>query len=229
VADQEDVDPTNESTPSAAEPILGHEGGDRAGGYTSPDDSRPQSSGSSLYRPESTDPADFEPAEDRPGEDHLLEEDFAADAPPIHQRADDEFADDERADNQLADDELPDDGRAEDDPPRSGDPDGELVAVGAPSNKRSAGRNEAAADRALARSKKEKATPPQKVVPTKEKRTGPVTFLKESAGELRKVVYPTGQQLLNYFVVVLIFVLFIIAIVSLLDLAFGAATLKIFS
>lgn len=61
------------------------------------------------------------------------------------------------------------------------------------------------------------------------KRTGPVTFVKESVGELRKVVYPTGPQLLNYFVVVLIFVLFIIAIVSVLDLAFGWAILKIFS
>jgi preprotein translocase subunit SecE len=61
------------------------------------------------------------------------------------------------------------------------------------------------------------------------KRTGPITFSKESIGELRKVVYPTGPQLLNYFVVVLIFVLFIIAIVSVLDLAFGWAILKIFS
>ena len=61
------------------------------------------------------------------------------------------------------------------------------------------------------------------------KRTGPVTFVKESVGELRKVVYPTGPQLLNYFVVVLIFVLFIIAFVSVLDLAFGWAILKVFS
>ena len=33
----------------------------------------------------------------------------------------------------------------------------------------------------------------------------------ESIGELRKVVYPTGQQVLQYFVVVLVFVLFVIA------------------
>ena len=61
------------------------------------------------------------------------------------------------------------------------------------------------------------------------KRTGPVTFVRESVGELRKVVYPTGQQLVNYFVVVLIFVLFIIAYVSLLDLGFGAAMFRIFA
>jgi preprotein translocase subunit SecE len=61
------------------------------------------------------------------------------------------------------------------------------------------------------------------------KRTSPVSFVQESVGELRKVVYPTGQQLLNYFVVVLIFVLFIIAYVSLLDLGFGAAMFEIFA
>jgi preprotein translocase subunit SecE len=65
--------------------------------------------------------------------------------------------------------------------------------------------------------------------PAKPTRTGPVTFVRESVGELRKVVYPTGQQLLNYFVVVLVFVLFVIAYVSLLDLGLGAAVFKVFS
>jgi preprotein translocase subunit SecE len=65
--------------------------------------------------------------------------------------------------------------------------------------------------------------------PVKVERTGPVKFVRESVGELRKVVYPTGQQLINYFIVVLVFVLFIIAYVSLLDLGLGAAIFKIFS
>ena len=43
------------------------------------------------------------------------------------------------------------------------------------------------------------------------------------------MVYPTGQQLINYFVVVLVFVLFVIAYVSLLDLGFGAAIFRIFA
>lgn len=60
-----------------------------------------------------------------------------------------------------------------------------------------------------------------------EKRTGPVTFVKQSIGELRKVVWPTGAQLSQYFVVVLIFVLFMIALVSLLDFGFGWALLKL--
>ena len=75
-----------------------------------------------------------------------------------------------------------------------------------------------------------KGTPTAKrdVEPTEE-RTTPVAFVQQSVGELRKVVYPTGQQLGNYFVVVLVFVLFIIALVSLLDLAIGKLVFAIFS
>jgi len=63
----------------------------------------------------------------------------------------------------------------------------------------------------------------------KQERTTPVKFVRQSIAELRKVVYPTGQQLINYFVVVLVFVLFVIAYVSLLDLGLGWAIFKIFS
>jgi preprotein translocase subunit SecE len=73
------------------------------------------------------------------------------------------------------------------------------------------------------------AATPSRNRPAKQGRTGPVTFVKESVGELRKVVYPTGQQLLNYFVVVLVFVLFVIAYVSLLDLGMGWAIFRVFS
>ena len=59
-----------------------------------------------------------------------------------------------------------------------------------------------------------------------EQRTGPVTFVKQSISELRKVVWPTGTQLTQYFVVVLIFVIFMIALVSTLDFAFGWLLLK---
>jgi preprotein translocase subunit SecE len=102
--------------------------------------------------------------------------------------------------------------------------DGELVAVGAPAERSTV------KSRGSSRvEKKGRATPKQRPSARTGGRTSPVTFVKESVGELRKVVYPTGQQLANYFVVVLIFVLFIIAIVSLLDLAFGWAILKVFS
>ncbi len=114
----------------------------------------------------------------------------------------------------------------------SDDPDDkQLVAVGAGGRAQQA---DAGADAGVVasrdkREKKVKATAKQKQVAEQERRTGPITFLRESISELQKVVYPTGQQLVNYFVVVLIFVLFIIAIVSVLDFAFGKAILAVFS
>ena len=72
-------------------------------------------------------------------------------------------------------------------------------------------------------------TPARDRRPEKARRTSPAGFVKESVGELRKVVYPTGQQLLNYFVVVLVFVLFVIAYVSLLDLGMGWAIFRVFA
>lgn len=60
------------------------------------------------------------------------------------------------------------------------------------------------------------------------KRTGPVTFTKQSVAELRKVKWPTGEELGQYFAVVLVFVLLIIAYVSGLDVLFGWVILKLF-
>ena len=59
-------------------------------------------------------------------------------------------------------------------------------------------------------------------------RTSPVTFYRQVVAELRKVVWPSQQQLVTYFLVVMVFVLFMIAIVSLLDLAFGKAVFAVF-
>ena len=53
-------------------------------------------------------------------------------------------------------------------------------------------------------------------------------FYRQVVAELRKVVWPTRKQLSTYFMVVLTFVVFVIAIVSVLDLAFGWAMFKIF-
>jgi preprotein translocase subunit SecE len=54
-------------------------------------------------------------------------------------------------------------------------------------------------------------------------------FVRQVVAELRKVVYPTREQLLTYTAVVLVFVAIMIAIVSVLDLAFGWAIFKIFA
>lgn len=63
---------------------------------------------------------------------------------------------------------------------------------------------------------------------TETRRTGPGQFVKESVAELGKVVWPTSSMVGQYFAVVLVFVTFIIALVSLLDLGFGWALLKLF-
>lgn len=65
-------------------------------------------------------------------------------------------------------------------------------------------------------------------VQTRSKRTTPAAFVGQSADELRKVIWPTGAQLAQYFVVVLVFVLFIVAYVGLLDPAFGWVLLRVF-
>ena len=62
----------------------------------------------------------------------------------------------------------------------------------------------------------------------KSERTSPVTFYRQVVAELRKVVWPSQQQLVTYFIVVMAFVLVMIAIVSVLDLAFGKAVFAVF-
>jgi preprotein translocase subunit SecE len=62
-----------------------------------------------------------------------------------------------------------------------------------------------------------------------EKRTSPVTFYRQVVAELRKVVWPTQEQLVTYFLVTMVFVLFFMAFVSLLDLGFGKLAFEIFT
>ncbi|NYG53713.1 preprotein translocase subunit SecE [Nocardioides perillae] len=63
----------------------------------------------------------------------------------------------------------------------------------------------------------------------KDDRTGPVTFYKQVVAELRKVVYPTREQLVTYFIVVMVFVVVMMAIVAGLDLGFGQLVFEIFT
>ncbi len=63
---------------------------------------------------------------------------------------------------------------------------------------------------------------------SRDKRTSPTTFYRQVVAELRKVVWPTQQQLITYFIVVLVFVLAVMTLVSLLDLGFGRAMFAIF-
>ena len=59
-------------------------------------------------------------------------------------------------------------------------------------------------------------------------RTSPVTFYRQVVAELRKVVWPSQQQLVTYLIVVIVFVVAMIAYVSLLDLGFGKAVFALF-
>ena len=51
--------------------------------------------------------------------------------------------------------------------------------------------------------------------------SNPATFVRQSASEIKKVVWPTWSELRVLFLAVLIFVLFMIAFVGALDLLFG--------
>jgi preprotein translocase subunit SecE len=64
---------------------------------------------------------------------------------------------------------------------------------------------------------------------TSGKRTSPITFYHQVIAELRKVVWPTRPQVVNYFWVVLVFVLVMMAIVAGLDYGFGKAAFWIFA
>lgn len=54
-------------------------------------------------------------------------------------------------------------------------------------------------------------------------------FFRQVVDEMKKVVYPTREELWRYFLVVIVFVAIIMAAVGLMDLGFGALTDLIFS
>ncbi|RRD50360.1 preprotein translocase subunit SecE [Arachnia propionica] len=60
------------------------------------------------------------------------------------------------------------------------------------------------------------------------KAKNPAQFTRQSVGELKKVVWPTWNELTTLFTVVLVFVLFMVFYVGVLDAAFGWALLKLF-
>ncbi|GAB2815644.1 preprotein translocase subunit SecE [Actinocorallia aurea] len=65
--------------------------------------------------------------------------------------------------------------------------------------------------------------------PAKRKRTGPALFIRQVIGELRKVIWPTRKELINYTIVSLVFVLVMIGIVSLLDWGLQEAIFALFA
>ena len=61
------------------------------------------------------------------------------------------------------------------------------------------------------------------------KRTSIPTFYRQVVAELRKVVYPTQEQLVTYFIVVMVFVMVMMALVAALDLGFGKLAFAMFT
>ncbi|WP_194793236.1 preprotein translocase subunit SecE [Raineyella fluvialis] len=65
-------------------------------------------------------------------------------------------------------------------------------------------------------------------LPPYEQKSGPVAFVGQSVDELKKVTWPTGQEMGGSFIAVLLFVAFIMVFVSLLDTGLGWVVLKVF-
>jgi preprotein translocase subunit SecE len=55
-----------------------------------------------------------------------------------------------------------------------------------------------------------------------------ITFYKQVVAELRKVIWPTRHELLTYTSVVLVFVLFMVVIISAYDFLFSQGVLRVF-
>ena len=53
-------------------------------------------------------------------------------------------------------------------------------------------------------------------------------FIRDVISELKKVVWPTQRQLINYTIIVLVFVVIVALIIAALDFTFTQITLRIF-
>ncbi|MFC0040389.1 MULTISPECIES: preprotein translocase subunit SecE [Actinomadura] len=61
------------------------------------------------------------------------------------------------------------------------------------------------------------------------KRTTPPLFVRQVVGELRKVIWPTRRELITYTTVSLVFVLFMVALVAVLDWALQKGVFWLFT
>ena len=62
----------------------------------------------------------------------------------------------------------------------------------------------------------------------REPRTTPALFFRQIVGELRKVIWPTRQMLVTYTVVCMVFVIFMVIIVTSLDYGFTKLVFEVF-
>ena len=62
----------------------------------------------------------------------------------------------------------------------------------------------------------------------RDERTPPRQFLREVRGELRKVVWPTRTEVINYSIIVLITVVVLTALIAGLDWLFGTTIINLY-
>jgi preprotein translocase subunit SecE len=62
----------------------------------------------------------------------------------------------------------------------------------------------------------------------RESRTTPALFFRQIVGELRKVIWPTRKELVTFTVVTLVFVAFMVALVTSLDYGFTKLVFEVF-
>ncbi|MEV6428628.1 preprotein translocase subunit SecE [Nocardia sp. NPDC051463] len=102
----------------------------------------------------------------------------------------------------------------------------DTAAVSRPSGKRSARRTRNASDSGtVATIERPSLSKAAKKTDRAERKTGNpfkrlIKFLREVVAELRKVIWPNRKQMVTYTSVVLVFVIFMVAFISGLDLAF---------
>jgi preprotein translocase subunit SecE len=70
--------------------------------------------------------------------------------------------------------------------------------------------------------------PAPKTARPSEERTSPREFLREVRAELRKVAWPTKEEVRNYSIIVLVTVILFTAFVALLDWGFGSFSLWLY-
>jgi preprotein translocase subunit SecE len=81
------------------------------------------------------------------------------------------------------------------------------------------------ADGELIQQRRERSAPAAR---EQRERTGPKKFLKEMRDELRKVHWPSRQEVVHYSLVVLVFLVVVTTIVALVDWVFARAVLWLF-
>jgi preprotein translocase subunit SecE len=84
-----------------------------------------------------------------------------------------------------------------------------------------------AEDGTPARARREAPTPKAKPQ-EREKRTTPLQFLREVRGELRKVVWPTRAETINYSIIVLVSLIVLTAFVATQDWMWNSAVFRLF-